>query len=205
MSMGRKVLNEKYEYDPWGQIISSYQPTPLFTNYRYQGKKRGNNLDNFGARNHDALGIGAGSSMRWISADPVTSNINDPQSLNKYIYVRNDPVNMIDPDGRRPIKIHIDVWAPGPGDVQDVSSYYGWDWAYVNRTYDIEDNPRGGAPKRRVPPKLAISAWTNNPFLTTLIIKLIANCGFGNVLLFLNKRVELYPTCFRLLPLLMIT
>jgi RHS repeat-associated protein len=95
-----KVLNEKYEYDPWGQIISSYQPTPPFTNYRYQGKERGNNLDNFGARNYDALGIGAGSSMRWISADPVTSNIYDPQSLNKYTYVRNDPVNMIDPDGR---------------------------------------------------------------------------------------------------------
>lgn len=37
---------------------------------------------------------------RWISADPVTVNIYDPQSLNKYTYVRNDPVNLVDQDGQ---------------------------------------------------------------------------------------------------------
>ena len=37
---------------------------------------------------------------RWISPDPIVGNAFDPQSLNKYGYVRNDPVNRIDPDGR---------------------------------------------------------------------------------------------------------
>ena len=38
---------------------------------------------------------------RWISPDPIVGNAYDPQSLNKYGYVRNDPVNRIDPDGRQ--------------------------------------------------------------------------------------------------------
>ena len=49
---------------------------------------------------------------RWISADPVTANIYDPQSLNKYTFVRNDPVNLVDPDGRNPYTTGVTVWAP---------------------------------------------------------------------------------------------
>ncbi len=41
------------------------------------------------------------TSMRWTSADSVTAHIYDPQSLNKYTYVRNDPVNRVDPDGNQ--------------------------------------------------------------------------------------------------------
>ena len=97
-----KTLNETYKYDPWGQIISSSQSTPPYTDIKYQGKERENDLDYFGARYYDALSIAGGSSMRWISADPLTYRIYDPQSLNKYSYVRNDPVNWIDPDGQEP-------------------------------------------------------------------------------------------------------
>ena len=44
--------------------------------------------------------------MRWISADSVTSRIYDPPSLNKYTYVRNDPVNLTDPSGNSPVEFH---------------------------------------------------------------------------------------------------
>ncbi len=40
---------------------------------------------------------------RWPSPDSVTSNVHDPQMLNKYIYVRNDPIKLVDPDGRDPV------------------------------------------------------------------------------------------------------
>lgn len=40
---------------------------------------------------------------RWSLADSITPKIFDPQSLNKYTYVRNDPVNLVDPDGRVPL------------------------------------------------------------------------------------------------------
>src|SRR6266852_748161 len=33
---------------------------------------------------------------RFSSPDPITGRIGDPQSLNRYVYVRNDPVNLID-------------------------------------------------------------------------------------------------------------
>jgi len=44
----------------------------------------------FGARYYHA------TSARWISADSLTARVYDPQSLNKYAYVRNDPVNLVD-------------------------------------------------------------------------------------------------------------
>ncbi len=53
-------------------------------------------LKDFGARYYNS------TSMRWTSADSVTAHIYDPQSLNKYTYVRNDPVNLVDPDGYSP-------------------------------------------------------------------------------------------------------
>ena len=39
---------------------------------------------------------------RWASPDPMTSNVCEPKCLNKYAYVRNDPIKLIDPDGREP-------------------------------------------------------------------------------------------------------
>ena len=36
---------------------------------------------------------------RFMSADPLGGNIGDPQSLNRYAYVANNPVNLIDPHG----------------------------------------------------------------------------------------------------------
>ncbi len=52
------------------------------------------NLKDFGARHFSA------SLARWTTADSLTAQMYDPLSLNKYAYVRNDPVNMMDPDGR---------------------------------------------------------------------------------------------------------
>jgi len=36
---------------------------------------------------------------RFTSVDPLTGNATDPQSLNRYSYTQNDPVNMADPSG----------------------------------------------------------------------------------------------------------
>jgi RHS repeat-associated protein len=40
---------------------------------------------------------------RWLSPDPLAGSILNPQSLNRYAYVLNNPVNFIDPLG-------LDVW-----------------------------------------------------------------------------------------------
>ena len=39
----------------------------------------------------------------WTSADPVIQNVYDPQLLNHYAYVRNNPYKLIDPDGKEVI------------------------------------------------------------------------------------------------------
>jgi uncharacterized protein RhaS with RHS repeats len=45
---------------------------------------------------------------RWAAADSVTAQVYDPQALNKYAYVRNDPINSVDPDGRLPANIRVE-------------------------------------------------------------------------------------------------
>jgi RHS repeat-associated protein len=66
--------------------------------YKFTGKERDSEsgLDNFGAR-YDSSSMG-----RFMSADPVfisAARLTDPQSLNLYAYVRNNPLNLTDPTG----------------------------------------------------------------------------------------------------------
>lgn len=68
--------------------------------YKFTGKERDSEsgLDNFGARSNSS------SMGRFMSADPENSsgydNPGDPQRWNAYSYVRNNPLNLTDPDGR---------------------------------------------------------------------------------------------------------
>jgi RHS repeat-associated protein len=51
------------------------------------------NLDYFGAR-YDASSMG-----RFMTPDPLGGHTEDPQTLNRYAYVRNNPLNLTDPTG----------------------------------------------------------------------------------------------------------
>ncbi len=96
------------EYTPFGQEIQNNNPTPpqlatgASTPFKFTGKERDqeSGLDYFGARYY-------GSNMgRWMSPDwsndpdavPYAS-LENPQSLNLYAYVRNNPLSHNDPDG----------------------------------------------------------------------------------------------------------
>jgi RHS repeat-associated protein len=70
--------------------------------YKFTGKERDteSGLDNFGAR-YDASSLGRFMTPDW-AARPTTipyAVFGDPQSLNLYSYVRNDPVSRADGDG----------------------------------------------------------------------------------------------------------
>jgi RHS repeat-associated protein len=100
-----------FDYNPFGDYASSSNQDPQSSRARFTGKEREDNgLDYFGARYYDS-----NRTQRWISPDPITSRIYDPPSLNKYAYVRNDPMNRIDPNGRQdqPFTISITVSEPG--------------------------------------------------------------------------------------------
>lgn len=66
--------------------------------YKFTGKERDSesNLDNFGAR-YNASTMG-----RFMTPDPVIitpERFYDPQQLNGYAYVRNNPIRLVDPTG----------------------------------------------------------------------------------------------------------
>ena len=80
-------------YYPFGTIKTSTGTVP--TDYGFTGQKRdaSANLMYYGARYYDP------ALTRFIQPDTIVSNLMDPQSLNRYSYVRNNPVNFIDPSG----------------------------------------------------------------------------------------------------------
>jgi RHS repeat-associated protein len=88
----------QYESDfyPYGGEIPITTGDP--NHYKFTGKERDteSGLDNFGAR-FDASSLG-----RFMTLDPVIvarGRMVDPQQLNRYAYVRNNPVRWIDPTG----------------------------------------------------------------------------------------------------------
>jgi RHS repeat-associated protein len=81
------------DYRPFGEPVSS-AGTP--DRYRFTGHEldTATDLTYAKARYYNArLG-------RFLSVDPVGGSVGSPQSWNRYAYVRNNPLNFIDPDGR---------------------------------------------------------------------------------------------------------
>ena len=97
-------IQEYYDLMPYGEVIDppTTQESVLFT-----GKPRDieSGLDEFGPRKLSS------SFCRWISADPpfVDNQIESPQSWNLYTYVRNNPMNYVDPSGFR--ELNDEDWA----------------------------------------------------------------------------------------------
>jgi RHS repeat-associated protein len=72
----------------------------LFTGQRYEGAS---GLYDFRARWYDA------ETGRFLSVDPIVEDVADPQTHNAYGYVRNNPMNLTDPDGFGVGKILLSV------------------------------------------------------------------------------------------------
>src|SRR6185295_18411501 len=78
---------------------------PSATPQKFTGKERDVELglDYFGARYMSA------AEGRFISADPVmvmNQRLFDPQQWNMYSYVRNNPLRLVDSNGKWPSEIH---------------------------------------------------------------------------------------------------
>jgi len=80
----------------------------LITNYKNPYKYTGKELDGesglyyYEARYYDP------ELKRFTSIDPWFGNIKDPQSLNKYSYVQNNPLILIDPTGESAAKVSVE-------------------------------------------------------------------------------------------------
>ena len=100
-SAGSTPFEENLDYYPYGGIVAtSTENVPQ--NYKFTGKERDgeSGLDNFGAR-YDSSVLGRFMTPDW-AAKPTTvpfASFGDPQTLNLYSYVENEPINKIDADG----------------------------------------------------------------------------------------------------------
>jgi RHS repeat-associated protein len=87
------VLIGFFDYEAFGDILeeTGNGETPFKYAGEYLDKETGLYL--MGARYY-ASGMG-----RWITEDPYRGSINDPLSLNLYVFVRNSPLIYVDPSG----------------------------------------------------------------------------------------------------------
>jgi RHS repeat-associated protein len=57
---------------------------------------------------------------RWLSPDPLAGDVTNPQSLNRYAYVLNNPASLVDPSGLDAVKI----MEPGGG---TACEFFAWE------------------------------------------------------------------------------
>jgi len=89
------VVNEM-RYTPLGEVRWSNGNTPTdrtFTGQKVENAGSVGSLMDYGGRFYSPM-LG-----RFISADSIVPQPGDPQSLNRYSYVRNSPLNFVDPTG----------------------------------------------------------------------------------------------------------
>ncbi|HYC87784.1 MAG TPA: RHS repeat-associated core domain-containing protein [Thermoanaerobaculia bacterium] len=97
LSNGAGAPVDNQEFFPFGEEVN---PLPDENRFKFTGHERDSGtklhgtLDSMHARYYvPTLG-------RFLSMDPGEPDWNDPQTWNRYAYVRNNPVSRIDPDGR---------------------------------------------------------------------------------------------------------
>ena len=94
---GKPVTNDSYNYDGYGVMLGdSSQPADnAQTNLLYCGEQYDSSIDQYylRARYYDPL------NGRFNQMDTFKGDQQDPQSLHKYLYCHNDPINGIDPSG----------------------------------------------------------------------------------------------------------
>lgn len=82
---------ESTQYDPWGEVLAGGTKNKF--QYTGQEKDSETGLNYYNARYYDP------HTRHFTQADDIIQDPYDPQSLNRYSYVKNNPVNYKDPSG----------------------------------------------------------------------------------------------------------
>jgi RHS repeat-associated protein len=93
MTSSGGVRQVGYEYAAFGDVLNTFGSADNARGFGAHWRDEESHLVYMGGRYHDPV-IG-----RFTQPDPVIPEPGDPQSWNRYSYVRNNPVNRIDPTG----------------------------------------------------------------------------------------------------------
>jgi RHS repeat-associated protein len=88
------AIADLYSFDAYGNAIG-FDPSVALTEFLYSGEQFDSKIGQqyLRARYYNPV------TGRFNRLDPFFGNLNDPQSLHKYLYTHADPVNGIDPSG----------------------------------------------------------------------------------------------------------
>ena len=94
------TVQDSYNYDGYGVMLSNGSGTEAasnaYTNLLYCGEQYDNSLDQYYLR---ARYYNPENGL-FNRVDPYSGNMQDPQSLHKYLYAHANPINGIDPSGK---------------------------------------------------------------------------------------------------------
>jgi RHS repeat-associated protein len=103
-SLGIAKVTQANSYGVWGEDLTtlSYRNTPKLDNFKFTGKENlpETGYTDFGARLYDNL------VPRFITIDPLAEKTANVSPL---AYSNNNPINMIDIDGRYAVSVHYDI------------------------------------------------------------------------------------------------
>ena len=102
-------LKASYIYDAYGNITYGSNAYESFYGYNAEETSPVTGLEYLRARYYDSE-VG-----RFNTPDTYLGDITNPQSLNRYAYVENNPVNLIDPSGHVPIVLVVGAIAVAAG------------------------------------------------------------------------------------------
>ncbi len=127
---GSGTVVRNITYQPWGNIQSNTEESGANTpdpNHKFTGQILDDSTDlyYYGARYYDP------TLRRFITPDIYVQNKYDPQSLNRYSYVRNNPLKYTDPSGHF-LWIPVMVAAAMGGTHGDIFDIHAW------RSFDVK-------------------------------------------------------------------
>ena len=101
--VGEVVEGSEMRYRPYGEVRTEGEPVGGLTAHTFTGQAldRHTGLMYYGARWYDPV-LG-----RFISADTVVPDLGNPQALNRYSYVYNQPLAYVDREGHFPWRVVI--------------------------------------------------------------------------------------------------
>ena len=87
------TIADRYAYDPYGNVTASSGSVANPWQFAGGYHDASTGLTKFGNRYYDS------TTGRWSQEDILSGNLTNPQSLNRFVYAGDDPVNFADPSG----------------------------------------------------------------------------------------------------------